>query len=307
MNKLLHSPLILLSGIICALTWSADSWGYEAQLHQQLTFIAARQYNRCAQDNPQLARLSALDTRYIVKANVAQADANIFVRMFRWNYYNRKDQSNRSTLGMIETRFHERFEGLAEELLDADESHRHLRNLGRIVNYLQDVTAPAHVVPVYTGRWWRFSLSDRFNRFPIDAPRVEQLVAAQCHVLDDAGSNFTGILKATADTTLAAVQSQIYDFPTTWEAYWKLARDAEDFGEYGRAGNQFGNRTEFRCGDGQRCLLLENDPLYQDFATQQHVAAVLASMRSFRLLQDSQRQLAARQALIAEQEALHGN
>ncbi len=258
---------------------------YDAQLHQQLTFIAARQYNRCAQFHPELTRLSALDTRYIVKANVAQADANVFVRMFRWNYYNRKDQSNRGTFGIIETRFHERFNELAEKLTQARDPHRNLRNLGRIVNYVQDVTSPAHVVPVYTGRWWRFSLSDRFDRFPVDTARVEQLVADSCARVISPPADYATVLKEAASNTLSAVQSPIYDFPTTWEAYWKLAEEADDFGEYGRAGNQFGNRTEFRCGDRQRCLLLQNDPLYREFAEQRHVTAVLASMLAFRLAQ----------------------
>ncbi len=37
----------------------------------------------------------------------------------------------------------------------------------------------------------------------------------------------------------------------------------------------------------QRCLLLEDDPLYHDFAAQRHVAAVYATMRAIALLQAS--------------------
>ncbi|MEM9620063.1 MAG: hypothetical protein AAF993_00345 [Pseudomonadota bacterium] len=299
MNKLLHFPLVSLSALplalpialLCAVVGTLVCIprvvAYEPALHQQLTFIAARQYNRCAQDDPGLERLSALDTRYIVKANVAQADANVFVRMFRWNYYNRKDQSNRSTWGVIDTRFHDRFDNFTTAMNSDEERQRKLRNLGRIVNYLQDVTSPAQVVPVYTGRWWRFSLGDRFNRFPVDAQRVEQLIADRCDVLSASAMEYAEILQSTATMTLVAVQSQINDFPTTWEAYWKLAREDDEFGEYGRAGNQFGKRTEFHCGEDQRCLLLENDPLYRDFATARHVAAVFASMQSFHLLQNS--------------------
>ena len=73
-------------------------------------------------------------------------------------------------------------------------------------------------------------------------------------------------------------------FPATWESYWKLAASADEFGEYGRAGNSFGERTEFRC-NGERCLLLKEDPLYQDFAAARHVSAVLATMQAFMLFQ----------------------
>ena len=36
-------------------------------------------------------------------------------------------------------------------------------DLGYITNYLQNMTSPAHVVPVYFTRWWRLSFSDRFE------------------------------------------------------------------------------------------------------------------------------------------------
>ena len=58
----------------------------KARVHQQLTFLAAKQLSRCDQTS-ELQPLSALDTRYVVRANIAQADSNVFWRMFRWNYY----------------------------------------------------------------------------------------------------------------------------------------------------------------------------------------------------------------------------
>ena len=68
-NKL---SLLLISLVAVEVTGvSSNVWGYESDLHQQLTFIAARQLNECVQDEANVARLSALDTRYIVKANVA--------------------------------------------------------------------------------------------------------------------------------------------------------------------------------------------------------------------------------------------
>ena len=259
------------------------AWAYEPNIHQQLTFIAARQFNQCVVDHPEYERLSALDARFMANANVAQADANAFVRMFRWNYYNRHDQSNRSVMGVIDTRFHRRFDELSQVVHDGDR-RKQLRNLGRIVNYIQDVTSPPHAVPVYTARWWRWSFSDRFNRFAVDTQRVEQLVETACAFVVLPPPDYATILVDAANDTLTSVQSQVFGFPTTWEAYWKLASSADQFGEYGPAGNQFGQRANFRCGD-QRCLLLKNDPLYQDFATDRHVAAVIATMQALTLLQ----------------------
>ena len=55
----------------------APSWGYESAVHQQLTFLAAKQLSRCDQSS-ELQPLSALDTRYVVRVNTAQADRNVF-------------------------------------------------------------------------------------------------------------------------------------------------------------------------------------------------------------------------------------
>ncbi len=276
--------LLLLSTLSLAAIGGAKAYAYEPQIHQQLTFMAARQFNRCAERRPDLEPLSALDTRYIVKANVGQADPNVFVRMFRWDYYNRLDQENRSTLGLIDTRFHDHFESLSRNIQRADSRQERLRHLGRLINYVQKVSSPAHAVPVYTGRWWRLSFSDRFNRFPVDAVQTEEALQDSCAYLE-APTSYQEVLVEVASDTITSVQGQIYGFPVTWEAYWTLADNAEDFGEYGPAGNTFGERTEFRCGEGSRCLLLEEDPLYHGFALDRHVTAVIATMRAMALLQ----------------------
>ncbi len=284
MNRL-RLWIILLAALESVGTTSVV-WGYEAEIHQQLTFIAARQFNQCVQTLPDIQRLSALDTRYIVKANVGQADTNVFVRLFRWNYYNRDDQSSRSTLGMIDTRFHDHFASLTEDMMQAQERRQRLHDLGELLNYIQNVTSPAHVVPVYTGRWWRFSFGDRFNRFAVEPERIEAAVDSSCAFLDVPPDSYQQVLVDAANETVISVQGWIYGFPTTWESYWQFANKADEFGEYGPAGNAFGERTEFRCGDqAERCLLLKNDPLYKDFAVDRHVAAVIATMRAMVLLQ----------------------
>ena len=110
MNRLSpFSAALLALLVLMHLGFSAPVRAYDAEIHQQLTFIAARQLNRCMQADSRVPLLSALETRYIAKANVAQADPNVFVRMFRWPYYNRADQTKRSTLGVIDTRFHDHF------------------------------------------------------------------------------------------------------------------------------------------------------------------------------------------------------
>ena len=150
-------PRFTLSGFRSAcsrsLAWllliaAMPAFGYESAVHQQLTFLAAKQLSRCDQTS-ELQPLSALDTRYVVRANIAQADSNVFWRMFRWNYYNRDAAQSRAALGLIDTRFHDHFNGLNRELEQTSDRQKRLKTFGRLLSYLQDVTSPPRVVPVF--------------------------------------------------------------------------------------------------------------------------------------------------------------
>ncbi|NJN51975.1 MAG: hypothetical protein HC809_09585, partial [Gammaproteobacteria bacterium] len=199
--------------------------------------------------------------------------------------------------GSSYTRIHEQFREIGEELEAAQSAADRYSSLGRVINFLQDMTSPAHVVPVYFTRWWRFNVSDRFNEFRIDDERLESDLAGDCGYLRAASdASFDTLLAETASETLAAVQRPIEGLPTTWQAYWRLAEDPEDFGEYGVAGNQFGRRTEFECGS-ERCVLLDRDPLYIAFAHDRHLQAVRVTARA--LLMEQRRDL-----LVAEVEAV---
>ena len=273
---------------------------YEGDIHQQLTFIAAKQMSRCESlpDLESQVRLTALDTRYIVKANVAQAGSNVFVRMFRWNYYNPMGDEVKPVLGMIDTRFDNHLSSLLGELSDRNTRQQRLRTFGRVLSYVQDVTSPSKVVPVFTGRWWRFSFSDRFDKFPVDVSRLRDALGDYCADLEPhyllEKSNITTamntLVRRTAEITLGQVKRTIDGFPTTWASYWQPATDEEEFGTYGAAGNNFGMRAEFVCGDGEQCLLLRGDPLYQDFAHVQHLVAVRATIQAMLLMQYQEQQ-----------------
>jgi len=144
---------------------------YDPDLHQQFTFIAAKQLNRCLEGSS-LPRLTPLQVRYIAKSDVAQAQGSWFGQ-FRWGYYDRAAQNQRKLLWVIDTRLHDHFKQLETEMTSAREMGDQYSDLGYITNYLQNMTSPAHVVPVYFTRWWRLSFSDRFDGYPIDEAAVE--------------------------------------------------------------------------------------------------------------------------------------
>jgi len=256
---------------------------YDPDLHQQFTFIAAKQLNRCLEGSS-LPRLTPLQVRYIAKSDVAQAQGSWFGQ-FRWGYYDRAAQNQRKLLWVIDTRLHDHFKQLETEMTSAREMGDQYSDLGYITNYLQNMTSPAHVVPVYFTRWWRLSFSDRFDGYPIDEAAIEKSMNVDCEtLLASPDQPVEEVLRDTAAATLRAVQRRIDSLPVTWQAFWKLADDPEQFGEYGRAGNNFGRRVEFKCGE-TKCVLLDKDPLYDAFALDRHVEAVNATMRAMLWLQ----------------------
>ena len=302
--------------LFASLLVSSAAHAYPGELHQQLTFLAAKQLSRCdalwspSQDRQRdqsllampgpIGRLSALDMRYVVRANVARSKSNFFGRMFRWNYFDVSSDSNDAVLGMFDTRFNSRFLAISDQLLNAPEKRDRLEAFGEVLSFLQDVSTPSRVVPVFTGRWWAFSLHDRFDRYSIDESRLEEDIGGLCQEVAENLNGFDGqdeqtslrrLLGQTARETMAAVNSDIAGMPASWTSFWQPS-DKEPggaFGEYGEEGNEFGNRVEFRCGskdnDSMRCLLLKDDPLYQEFAFGRHREAVSATMLAMLLVQ----------------------
>ena len=261
-----------------AVFFGTSAAAYEGRAHQQLTFIAAMQFNRCVSDLD-VPRLTALQVRY-----VARAEWRFSRKVARWPYYDGRDAGRNRLLWFIQTRLHEHFDAAVGKLAVADDLSSKYANLGVIVNLIQDMTSPAHVVPVFTTRWWRFSFADRYNTYDIDERAVEEAIGDYCMPLEGVDETFAEVLHGTAENTRAAVRAPMLGMPATWEAMWEFGEPGE-FGEYGAAGNNFGRPTRFDCGQDERCVLLKDDPLYAAFALERHLVAVRATMAAMLLAQ----------------------
>lgn len=268
---------------LASLALAAPLGAYESATHQKLTFLAAKQLNRCLEESD-LPKMHALQVRVIAKENANLADRNIFLRMIRWNYYDRGG-ADKELLWVIDTRLHEHFDRQVQRLSQSAAPTAAYRRAGRILNYVQEVTSPAHAVPVFTARWWRLGFRDRFDSYRVDQARLAAAVERSCRYVLASPADYHSILQQTAEDTLIAVQAPMFGLPATWEAFWTPHEDAGKFGEYGKAGNNFGRDVSFPCGDGERCVLLREDPLFEDFALQRHITAVVASMRVLLTLQ----------------------
>lgn len=272
--------LALIAGLPCA------GYAYPGPVHQELTFLAAKQLNRCLEGSG-VPSLGPLEVRYVVKRDVSEAERSVFRRMLQWRYYDRR-QKERGFLGLVETRLHEHYNKTARALRRADSLRDRYTNLGVLVHYLQEVTVPAHVIPIFNPRLWRLFEGDTMDKYPLDKTAVEARLGGLCEALfADRAKDFKQLLVETAEHTRAAARGPIPGLPADWTAFWRDDADPSDFGEYGPAGNRFGRATGFRCGESrrERCHLVDDDPIYRDFATARHVDAVLATMRAMLMAQ----------------------
>jgi hypothetical protein len=136
------------------------------------------------------------------------------------------------------------------------------------------------------------NVGDRFDEFPIDEFDLNQRLGADCAqvrgiIQDTLDTGYRDLLHLTAETTFSAVKGDIEGLPFTWEVFWKPDVNPGSFGEYGAAGNNFGRETAFKCANVRRprCVLLNDDPLYVEFARERHLNAVQTTIAALARLQ----------------------
>ena len=269
---------------VTVLLGSGGVAAFETADHQFMTFLDAKQFNRCV-EGTEIPPLTPLQVRYMARANTGLIDRSLFARMFNWRYYDRAGQSEQSVMWLVDTRFHDHYNELSGRLSNDADPVDAYQDLGRILSYVQLVSSPARVVPVYTARFWRFSFSDRFDSYRLDEAALTAAIEGDCRFLGEPFGGYQEILGAVANRTMAAVRSPIDGLPAAWTAFWMPSEDPGSFGDYGPAGNSFGRRTEFRCGSDQRCVLLNDDPLYLEFALERHLDAVRGTLSAILLMQ----------------------
>lgn len=268
---------------------------YPGEVHQQLSFLAARVFNRCV-DGTTIPKLSALDVRFAARASNDEASAGFFGRTLRWQYYDRTQSADPDRwLWLVDTRMQRRFLALERSLArnvgpGDDDVEEHYTRLGRLVSHVQAVTVPAIAVPIYVERFWLLSMSDQFAEYPFTLDERDPGLEALCAPLLATPDSWTysQLLNATADATLRAIRGPIGEYEASWQVFWRESDVVGEFGEYGSVGNRFGDAVDFRCGRNgsrARCHLLVDDPVYREFAEARHRDALLATMRAYLLVQ----------------------
>lgn len=295
--------------MVAGLALSDQARSYEPETHREITYLAAKVLTRCLVDAPAQTGhapteplFTPLEIRAVANASARHAGGGAWGRPFRWQYYDPLDRPGGMVDWVVSTRFNPEFADDMARLARQPARDRALNVLGRVVGHVQLVTAPARALPVFAPRFWRGSLGDRFDQYPLQVAALEARLDANCDALAQLPPDLPTLLAATADETRRAIDGAVGGFPTTWADFWTPPEAPGEFGSYGPAGNNFGRYVEFPCGPNtiNRCVLITDDPAYTAFAEVRHMAAVRATAQALLLFQ--RQQSGARAALLQQGE-----
>ncbi len=308
-----------------------EAFSYSKKNHTLITALAVEAYNRCGEKmNPRpgwFKTIDPLQKKRLLFGSIAD-DEDLSGKLKRWHFYDREGTLGRhSSIGfpglnllIKETSLHARFDQLEitadkqTDFVGAKRAWRIFDTLGKIVHYIQDVTVPAHVIPIFhPGK--TLPLADQFDNYPFQITFYSVQEGSPPKATDDffkdfedrvgcsvllksSDHSFNAILDDAAGRTYRMLDHKIQGTERTWAGtFWETTVNERGFGNYGLAGNHFGKKKNclkwehHEKGDGgfgsARCddWLILDQSVYDQFSSRQHMSAIEGTMRALRLLQ----------------------
>jgi hypothetical protein len=273
------------------------------QGHKQLAEAAIEGFNLCiTADVDHVYSLPVFEIgKYaatIVEADVAEDEKNLLRRALNWHFYS----TSGPQIHFLTDRSLDRvFSGIEDKLkADGIAPSGAYKLVGRAMHFLEDVTVPAHVVPVYHGPGFPRSIKD-----PVDTYRVQGLVPGQILAREVAGAlpgkckelaaapgpgapqfapagPLRSILDLTAEETrthrLAGALCESGGLRLKWRRFWTFPASEKFFGRYADDTPVFGAPGVIRGSHGSSCKLTWVE--YDAFVLAGHKQAVLADIRA---------------------------
>jgi len=228
-------------------------------------------------------------------------------RPFNWHFYNPNKQKQ-SHVGLVEQSHINLFEGLKAGLKSNDKNYNKLLFIGGLIHLIEDLSVPAHVVPVYHGPTiikligknrlkplvtymqeykdeYKLMIDDKIDSMPVDTKSIlDKLLHDNllCNDIDTNTETLEEIRLNTANKTLSILKKEIPSCPNvTWQEFWIQPKSDEYFGRYNIKNNNplFGEAGLMRAQNGSTCQFEENDSRYKDFVYSLHLNAVDADLK----------------------------
>jgi hypothetical protein len=135
--------------IISLLYFKGESKAYSVdKAHQHLTKIALNVYGFCANEVTPSNQKTNFNEKIIIDANIEEDEGHWLLRIFNWHFYYPERNKYRKGIFIKET-LDRTFDGLIKGLISEPPQKKGYEILGRVLHFIEDVTVPAHVVPVY--------------------------------------------------------------------------------------------------------------------------------------------------------------
>lgn len=216
---------------------------YAPGAHKAMLQSAQEDYNFCIETlNLPLKKLTPDGLSKIIFANMWEDNP---VRKIKdWHFYHPTKDLGKGFFGKGHAHFGERY----KEADNKKSKRQLLKSVGIKSHYLQDVTNPAHVAPIY--HTW----GDAYDFYDFKSVWPAKITKDKCEKLYKSSqtqkSSFD-LVKKLATKTLARMQEKVMVLSPThqgfysWEeAFWSTkpgpASKKEYFGQYGFLGNTFG-------------------------------------------------------------------
>lgn len=231
---------------ILSCIWGLRANSYNIDNHKQLSALSFELLDFCQLDfnlDPQeLINFSGLE-------DSSPHHASFFTRLANWHFYTDSKKEDQWIIAkLIRRDFWKRWNNLMEEYqLNSTDKKERSALAGAIVHYIQDVSNPAHIAPVYHGP----GLKDKFDSFPILSQALRENFPSLCKQMSYSENSAFEILEKTASSSKQSMHKSftykkngIRHTESFGNAFWHPKESGDFFGVYGNLGNNFGN-TEF--------------------------------------------------------------
>jgi len=232
---------------------------------------------------------------------------SITKRPLNWHFFN-PHRKHLSRVAMVEQSHVNLWEGLKKGFKSNSKKYNKLIFIGGLIHLIEDLTVPAHVVPVYHGPTavkilgpirleplvsymqdlgdeYTTQIFDKIELIPPDIDRLETELLNNDAVCTEAGRDnetLEQIRLLTSLFTLNTLTKEISGCPgVTWQNFWIKPKNNEYFGRYNVKQNNplFGENGLLHSEDGATCRFSVNDIRYDDFVYILHLKAIEADLK----------------------------
>jgi hypothetical protein len=271
--------------------------------HERLAQTAIEGFNLCvAADTLREYSLASYALRdyaaLIIEADVAEDEQNLVRRALNWHFHG--VESSRE-IGLVDESLNRVFAEIEAEIaVESIQAVDAYELVGRAMHFLEDMTVPSHVVPVYHGPGFPRSIVDTVDIHRVQGMAPGRLLWAElAKVLPESCEQLASalgdsrkseaelislrvILDQTAEATrrgrLASPICKSADPELVWRRFWVQPKAGSFFGSYADDTPEFGHPGAVVSASGASCTLTHVE--YDRFVLEGHRQAVLADIRA---------------------------